>query len=76
MKRYGFRLWFANLLIVVSALTIIILLLGQFAPALTEPVAALLPYMALSCAAVAFLFACSEAVFLYRGWKAASRGKS
>ena len=76
MKRYGFRLWFANLLIVVSALTLTVLLLGQYVPALAQTAEKLLPPMTLLCAALAFLFAFSEAVFLYRSWKASSRTKN
>lgn len=76
MKRYGFRLWFANLLIVVSALTLTVLLLGQYVPALAKTTAELLPPMTLLSAALAFLFAVSEAIFLYRNWKSSSRGKN
>ncbi len=75
MKRYGFRLWFANLLIVVSALTLLILALGQYVPALTDTAASLLAPLAFLGSALAFAFALFEAVFLYRSWKASTRDR-
>ena len=75
MKQFGFRLFCANAMIVLTLLSLILLALGHFVSAFSETVNALLPNLAIVVSACALLFALCEAVFLYQSWKLASGSK-
>ncbi len=69
MKQYGFRLWFANALIVVSALVLVVFLLEQVLPGFQEAASWLIPILVLLVCVSALVFAAFEAIFIYRNWK-------
>jgi hypothetical protein len=71
MKRYEFRLWFANALMIVAALVLAVLLFLRLVPGVSSA-AWLLPALTVLVSACALAFAAVEAVFLYRTWKAES----
>ncbi|NLI54853.1 MAG: hypothetical protein GX417_11145 [Clostridiales bacterium] len=73
MKRYGFRLWFANLLLVVAALVLAVFLLGRLVPALSDTVNALQPVLIVVVSVCALAFAVVEAISIYRNWKASAK---
>lgn len=69
MKQITFRLWFANALIVLALLVLLVLLAGTLVPDSARTTTALLPVLAGIVSVCAIAFALLEAVFLYRSWK-------
>lgn len=72
MKRYGFRIWVANFLIVGAFSVIVFIVLARFIPQLSPVPELLFETLVLIVCAIALLFAILEAVLLYREWKAAA----
>ena len=73
MKRYQFRLWFANALIIIAALVLVFFLFIRFVPGVSSA-AWLLPALTVLVCACALAFAAVEASAIYRAWKSESSG--
>lgn len=73
MKRYEFRLWFANALMIVAALVLVVLLFMRLFPGASSA-AWLLPALTILVSVCALAFAVVEAIIIYRTWKAESPG--
>lgn len=75
MKRYEFRLWFANALIIVAALVLVVLLFIRFVPGVAAATW-LLPALTILVCVFALSFAVVETVVIYRTWKSESPGEA